>query len=180
MSSIKIQNLETIAPSAIDSDYYALAFTNDGDTNKVLFEDAVAQANANNGCLCVKKVSFTIDAADVLDLNVTPQYFLGPLGADRYPDFIDVTLEFANGSTAYDTNIDAEIKHFGATNPIFENTTILGTNGGFAKMTRPAPTSSAGDFSTNTGVYIWSPTGAPATGDYDIIVHATYVEVDVS
>lgn len=182
MADIRINELETLSPSGIDGSYYGMVFTSDGDTNKVVFDDAVAQSNANNGCLCVKKASFTIAAADVLNLHSTPQYFLPPLGADIYPDFINITLEFTNGTTPYDTNVDAEIKFFGADEPIFESATILNSDGWNRSFVKSDPTYVSGDKQVvaNVGTYIWSPTGAPATGDYDIIVHATYVEVDIS
>ena len=182
-NTVNINDLDTLSPSALNGDYYGIIFDAAGDTNKVIFEDAVAQSNANLGCLCVKKVSFEIAAADVLNMNVTPQYFISPLGADIYPDFIDISVQFKNGTTPYATNVDLEVRHLGSDEPIFENATILNASNDCIRKLAPSnPTFAGSDLQVipNTGVYIWSPTGAPTAGDFDLVVHATYVEVNIS
>jgi len=182
-NTVNINDLDTLSPSAVDDNYYGILFTADGDTNKVVFEDAVSQANANNGCLCLKKVSFEIAAADVLNLNATPQYFLPPLGADTYPDFVNISVQFKNGTTPYATNVDLEVRYFGSNQPVYENATILNaTNDCIRSLTPSDPTFAGANLQVvaNTGVYIWSPTGAPTAGDFDLVVHATYVEVNIA
>jgi hypothetical protein len=177
MSTIKVQDLATLSPSALDGDYYGIVFTADGDTNKVVFEDAVAQANDSNGCVCLQEVVLNIDAADVLDLNVSPKYLLSAQGVGTYQECIKVTVEFKNGTTAYDTNVDLEIKMFGADVPMFSSATILNADQDCIREMPVYPvTFDTGDkqIITNTSVYIWSPTGAPASGDYDLVVRMLY------
>ena len=78
MSDINVNDLATLSPSALDGDYYGIVFTPNGDTNKVVFEDAVEQAvqNVDYG---VRVYLETIVTGDVLTSNSTPcksQYVL--------------------------------------------------------------------------------------------------------
>ena len=183
MADVNVQDLSTLSPSAIDDTYYVIAFKSDGDTNKVVFEDAVGQAQSNRGCICIYEEVLNIDAADVLQLNATPQFILAAQGTDLLIDPMGITIEFKNGTTAYDTNVDLEVRIFGAAQPLFSNATILNADQECIRtMTPYDATFSTGDRQSiaNSGIYIWSPTGAPATGNYDLVVRMTYRITNVS
>jgi hypothetical protein len=181
MSDINVNDLATLSPSALDGDYYGIVFTPNGDTNKVVFEDAVAQANSNNGCVCLQEASLPIASADVLQLNSTPLTIVAAQGAGTAIEVVSASVKIAFGSVAYATNTTLQlISPGGATLVQATTSTVLAvtqnTHTGFNKT---APIASGGSIFENTELQINVFNGDPTAGDSDITVYVLYRVITV-
>ena len=176
MADIRINELETLSPSAIDGSYYAMVFTSDGDTNKVVFQDAVAQANENNGCVCLQTASLTIATADVLQLNSTPLTIVAAQGAGTVIEVISAFMKMTYNSATYATNVGLAIGCSGADEPQVISATALNASASSIRKLAVDSTFAATDTQIieNTALEVYVLTGDPTTGDSDITVHVLY------
>jgi len=176
MADINIQDLATLSPSAIDSNYYGLVFESNGDTNKVVFEDAVAQANANNGCVCLQEATLTIATADVLQLNSTPLTIVAAQGAGTAIEVISASLQIDFNTTAYATNTTITLISSGATDPQADNSidATVARIGRFRNRHTSGASATATQLIENADLLVTVETGDPTAGDSDITVSVLY------
>jgi hypothetical protein len=171
---INVTDLDLITGTSLTSDYQILAFTTDGDTNRINFDSAVAKANSNNGCVCFQEASLTIASADVLQLNTTPLTIVAAQGAGTAIELISATFKGTFNSIAYATNTDIDIRTTGSSVNLTTNVAKLGftanTLNAFALKADP----SADQMIENTGLEVFVETGDPTAGDSDITVYVTY------
>ena len=170
MSDINVNDLATLSPSALDGDYYGIVFTPNGDTNKVVLEDAVAQANSNNGCVCIEEAYLAISSADVLQLNSTPLTIVPAQGAGTAIEVISASVKMVYNSAAYATNTDLQLMASGGSINLARDTGVLFSTSD--KIRSFALTE--GDIIENTALVVTTRTGNPTTGDSDITVYVTY------
>ena len=97
-NTVNINDLDTLSPSALNGDYYGIVFDAAGDTNKVVFEDAVSQANSNNGCVCIQETSVVITSAEMLNLFTTPKEIIPAQGAGTIIEPISVIGKMYNNT----------------------------------------------------------------------------------
>jgi hypothetical protein len=177
MSEIAINDLATVSPSAIDGDYYGLVFTNDGDTNKVVFQDAVEQSFENAGNVIIKEASLTIASADVLTLNTTPLTVV-PSVTGYIIDPIDANVDIDFNTTPYDTNVGLQLFHDGAGSiePIMITNSALNASVSSRRKFTVDSSFAAADTQllANEDLKISAPGGDPATGDSDITINVLY------
>ena len=175
MSDINVNDLATLSPSALDGDYYGIVFTPNGDTNKVVFEDAVAQANSNNGCVCLQEASLTIASADVLQLNSTPLTIVAAQGAGTAIDVVSASMLMNFNSVAYATNVQLSLKTDGSTDYQADSriNNTANTIRKFAIATTLA-SATATQLVENAALQVTVTTGDPTAGDSDITVYVTY------
>jgi len=179
MSDINVNDLATLSPSALDGDYYGIVFTPNGDTNKVVFEDAVAQANSNNGCVCLQEASLTIASADVLQLNSTPLTIVAAQGAGTAIEVISASVKIAFGSVAYATNTSLVIGS-GGNSHYLEIDCLAATVSTMRKFADVEVTSNtATSIVENSGAGISVFSGDPTAGDSDITVYVLYRVITV-
>lgn len=180
MSDININDLATLSPSALDGDYYGIVFTPNGDTNKVVFEDAVAQANSNNGCVCLQEASLTIASADVLQLNSTPLTIVAAQGAGTAIEVVSASVNIAFGSVAYATNVNLTIENSGATDTQFALQCLNSTVSTIRRLNGQTATGTTDtQLLENTDLVVSVATGNPTAGDSDITVYVLYRVITV-
>jgi hypothetical protein len=176
MSDIRVNDLAVLSPSALDDTYNTIVFTSDGDTNQVVFEDAVAQANANNGCVCLQEATLVIPTAYVLQLNSTPLTIVSAQGAGTVIEVISASASVDFNSAAYATNTalhlslggDAILGQIGTN---FLASTVTKMTSSFTMQS-----STAGQTQTieNADLIVTNSVGDPTTGDSDITVRVLY------
>lgn len=182
MAEIAINELETLSPSAVDGDYYGLVFTADGDTNKVVFEEAVAQANENNGDLAIKEASLLIPSADVLTLNTTPLTIV-PAVSGYIIDPIDANVNIDFNTTPYDTNVGLQLFHdsAGSVEPILITNSALNASVSSRRKFTVDSSFAAADTQLVAGaaLEVSAISGDPASGDSDITINVVYRLIQV-
>lgn len=181
MSDINVNDLATLSPSALDGDYYSIVFTADGDTNKVVLEGAVAQANSNNGCVCLQEASLTIASADVLQLNSTPLTIVAAQGAGTLIEVISASASIDFNTTAYTTNTPLQLSLggdaiLGQIGTNFLASTVSKTTSSF---TRQSATAGQTQSLENNALIVTNSVGDPAAGDSDITVYVLYRVITV-
>lgn len=178
MAEIAINELETLSPSAVDSNYYGLVFTADGDTNKVVFEDAVAQANLNNDSLQIKSASVTIPTAQVLTLNSSPVTIVsGVSGKILVP--ISAIFRATYNSATYATNTSLAIRHTSSSTALVTASAKLGFTANSINQFDLRADTVADQLISGANMEVYVPTGDPTTGDSDITIDVKYYEMDV-
>lgn len=178
MAEIAINELETLSPSAIDGDYYGLVFTSDGDTNKVVFEEAVAQANLNNDSLQIKSASVTIPTAQVLTLNSSPVTIVSGVSG-KILVLVSAIFRATYNSATYATNLGLLIRHTGSATPITSNSNKLGFTANTINQFTLRDVTNADQFISGANIEAYVDSGNPATGDSDITIDVKYYEMDV-
>ena len=176
MSDIRVNDLAVLSPSALDDTYNTIVFTSDGDTNQVVFEDAVAQAvqNLDYG---VRTYTQIIDTSDVLTSNATPVAIAIPRvsGKTVYP----ISVNFAmNGSTTpYATNTVAALRYVGADVEIFSSDFLGKTINLGADAAQLTTSVGAGQTQiiSDTDLEFFTKTGDPTAGDGNLIVAIAYL-----
>lgn len=175
MSDIRVNELAVLSPSAIDSTHNVIVFTSDGDTNQVVFEDAVAQANSNNGCVCLQEASLTIASADVLQLNSTPLTIVASQGAGTAIEVISASVDIDFNTTPYATNTFIQLIVSGATTAQYGAGILNATVATTKKLAEISTTSATTtQLITNSSLQVSTLTGDPTAGDSDITVYVIY------
>ena len=176
MSDINVNDLSTLSPSALDGDYYGILFTPNGDTNKVVFEDAVEQAvkNVDYG---VRVYLETIASADVLTSNATPVTISIPREAGKSVIPLSVNFGINGGTTPYATNTVAAVRYVGADVDMFTCDMLGRTNLTGAEV--GAVVTTCGNAQTqvlsNTDLEFYTKTGDPTTGDGSLVIAVAYL-----
>lgn len=174
MSSIRVNELATLSPSALDDTYDTIVFTSDGDTNKVVFEDAVAQANANNkeGLLRYQEV---IDSADVLTSNATPITISIPREAGESIIPMKIVYGMSAIGTPYATNTIAAVRFVGADVPV-STCDMLGKTITGAELGSDYTTTAVGETQilSTTDLEFYTQTGNPTAGDGTLTIDVFY------
>lgn len=178
MADIDVNNLATLSPSALDDTYYGVVFTLDGDANKVVFEDAVAQANSNNGCVCIESVRVVIPSAEVLALFTTPKEIIPAQGAGTLIEPMSVIGKMYNNTTPYVMNVGFAISANGASKAIcysdkFINTVTSSPSYHKFELLQPTIISNT-NLIENAAIEAKVAVGNPTGGDGDIEIFATY------
>jgi hypothetical protein len=176
MSDINVNDLATLSPSALDGDYYGVVFTPNGDTNKVVFEDAVEQAvkNVDYG---VRYYLETIATGDVLTSNATPVTINIPRDAGKtvFPIWVNFVID--GGTTPYATNTVAAVRYVGADIDMFTCDVLGRTNLTGAEV--GAAVTTCGNAQTqvlaNTDLEFYTKTGNPTAGDGSLIIAVVYL-----
>jgi hypothetical protein len=179
MANTKISQLSTATQADYTDDAQFPLNAVDATTGEITTKKATLGELRSNYFCSVKCASITITAAQVLNLNSATQTILAAQGVGVYISPILVDVTFTNGTTQYDTNVDAEVKIFGADVPIFTSDAILNADQDCTRRMIPYTTSfvdSDKQLISNSNIYFWSPTGAPANGDYDLEVSMLYYE----
>ena len=176
MADIDVNNLATLSPSALDDTYYGVVFTLDGNANKVVFEDAVAQANSNNGCVCLQSASLTIASADVLTLNSVPLTIVAAQGAGTMIEVISASASIDFNTTAYTTNTALQLSLggdaiLGQIGTNFLASTVSKTTSSFTGQSATAGQTQSLE---NSALVVTNSVGEPAAGDSDIKVYVLY------
>jgi hypothetical protein len=172
MSTIKVQDLATLSPSALDGDYYGIVFTSDGDTNKVVFEDAVAQANSNNGCLCVQFASVEVTTAEILSFT-TPVQLVPSVAATQYIEVISVVCKYDYGTATYSGG--GNILIGSSSGPQFYfNGTLQATGDRYVKAIPSIPTGADSNIDLGDGIFAFT-LANPTTGDGSMRFDITYI-----
>jgi len=180
MSDIRVNDLAVLSPSALDDTYNTIVFTSDGDTNQVVFEDAVAQANANNGCVCLQEASLTIASADVLQLNSTPLTIVAAQGAGTAIEVVSASVKIDFNSAAYATNTFIQLIVNGATTAQYGGGILNATVATTKKLPEISTTSATTtQLITNSALQVSTLTGNPTAGDSDITVRVLYRVITV-
>ena len=178
MSDINVNDLSTLSPSALDGDYYGIVFTPNGDTNKVVFEDAVAQANSNNGCVCLQEASLTIASADVLQLNSTPLTIVAAQGSGTAIEVISASAKITYGTVQYATNTVLQLFTNGGDGAQVEwIATFLSSD--TDRISRAIDFSDKSNLIENADLVVRVDTGDPTAGDSDITVYVLYRVITV-
>jgi len=176
MSDINVNDLATLSPSALDGDYYGIVFAPNGDTNKVVFEDAVAQANSNNGCVCLQEASLTIASADVLQLNSTPLTIVAAQGVGTAIEVLSASVNVDFNTTPYATNTTLLLITNGATDSQFRGGNLLNSSVSNIRIfeSNSVTTSTTTQIIENAALTVKVDTGDPTAGDSDITVSVLY------
>ena len=176
MSDIRVNELAVLSPSALDDTYNTIVFTSDGDTNQVVFEDAVAQANSNNGCVCLQEASLTIASADVLQLNSTPLTIVAAQGVGTAIEVLSASINIDFNTSAYATNTNLLIKNSTANTDQFRGGAVLESTVSTFKSLILTEPSGATDTQIidNDALKVTVSGGNPTAGDSDITVYVTY------
>ena len=176
MSDIRVNDLAVLSPSALDDTYNTIVFTSDGDTNQVVFEDAVAQAvqNLDYG---VRTYTQIIDTSDVLTSNATPITISISRDAGQSVFPISVNFGINGGTTPYATNTVAAIRYVGADIDMFTCDMLGRTNLTGAEV--GAIVTSCGNAQTqvlsNTDLEFYTKTGDPTAGDGSLVIAVAYL-----
>ena len=176
MSDINVNDLATLSPSALDGDYYGIVFTPNGDTNKVVFEDAVEQAvkNVDYG---VRIYLETISTGDVLTSNATPVTINIPRESGKTVFPLSVSFNINGGTTPYATNTVAAVRYVGADIDMFTCDVLGRTNLTGAEVATLVTT--CGNAQTqvlsNTDLEFYTKTGDPTAGDGSLIIAVVYL-----
>ena len=176
MSDINVNDLATLSPSALDGDYYGIVFTPNGDTNKVVFEDAVEQAvqNVDYG---VRVYLETIVTGDVLTSNSTPVTINIPREAGKSVIPLSVNFGINGGTTPYATNTVAAVRYVGADIDMFTCDMLGRTNLTGAEV--GASVTTCGNAQTqvlsNTDLEFYTKTGDPTAGDGSLVIAVAYL-----
>lgn len=175
MSDIRVNELETLAPSAINGDYYGIVFTADGDTNKVVFEDAVAQSFENAGNVVLKIEVIIIPSADVLTGNATPINLNITRASGQTIVPIYITAAIISSTTPYATNTTIAVRYVGADTDIFTSDMLARTDSNAVVM-QPNYTVGAAQTQllSDTDLEVYVKTGNPTAGDGVLVLGVTY------
>lgn len=175
MSDIRVNDLAILSPSALDDTYNTIVFTSDGDTNQVVFEDAVAQANSNNGCVCLQEATLVIPTADVLQLNSTPLTIVSAQGAGTVIEVISAFVKIDFNSVAYATNTNLHIGTSTANTTILESNSLAATTSTIRMFVLFEATGAGNtQLVENQSVGVSVETGNPTAGDSDITIRVLY------
>ena len=181
MADIDVNNLATLSPSALDDTYYGVVFTLDGNANKVVFEDAVAQANSNNGCVCIKEAYLAISSADVLQLNSTPLTIVAAQGAGTAIEVISASVKIDFNTAAYATSTNILISNSSSNTDQFRAGGVLAsTVSTFKRFILTNPTGATDtQIIENDSLIIKCDSADPTAGDSDITVYVLYRVITV-
>ena len=177
MASINVNNLPAKAAAAITTDDQVMLFTASGDTTQTPFNEAVAQAQGLNECLCVKTKTLSIPSAQVLTLytanvafgiTVPVGYYLKPIGCDIIMTYNSATY-VAAGQIELRTSISAQ--------PLMTSTAGLLEWISNSSWQMTPFDGFLGDTSIQDGsdVLIAITVANPTTGDSDLKVVLTYI-----
>jgi hypothetical protein len=173
-NTVNINDLDTLSPSAVDSNYYSVLFTSDGDTNKVVFEDAVSQALANTLCSCIQYASLTIPTADVLTLSATPLTIVPAQGAGTVIELISGTVNVDFNTTAYGGGTTLRFITNGANQSQANCPVLDSTVSTIRKFEINSPSATTATQMLENAELLIDAVAPPTTGDSDIKVYVTY------
>lgn len=176
--TVNVNDLATLSPSALDGDYYGIVFDANGDTNKVVFNDAVAQANENNGSLKIKSASVTIPSAQVLTLNSSPVTIVSGVSG-KILVLVSAIFRATYNSATYATNTDIELRHTGSSSELTTAVAKLGFTANSINQWSIKADPAADQLISGANIEAFVQTGNPTTGDSDITIDVKYYEMDV-
>ena len=129
----------------------------------------------------VKCASLSVLAADVLQLNTTPQEVIAAPGAGKAIEVIAASGALVYGSVAYATNTNLQLITAGATDPQYESGKLLLSTVDTHSKLGENLVSGATDTQIieNAALNLTVETGDPTAGDSDIEVFVFYREIDV-
>lgn len=113
----------------------------------------------------------SLNSAQILDLNVTPQQLVAAPGAGKAIQVLDVAASYTFVTTAYDTNVTLEV-YANLGSPAFTNTASLVDVGNSVR--RFNNTFGNAFMSENTSVKIDVDTANPLNGDGTLDIYTTY------
>lgn len=177
-NSVNINDLATLSPSALDGDYYGIVFDAAGDTNKIVFNSAVQQANENNDSAGLKSASITIASADVLQLNSVPQTIVSGTSG-KIIVLVSAIFRATYNSATYAANTDLELRHAGSSSELTSNAAKLGFTGDTINQFAIKADNASDQLIDGADLEAFVLTGDPTTGDSDITIDVKYYELDV-
>jgi hypothetical protein len=169
---VNVNILPAKAAAAITALDNVMLFTDSGDTTQTPFNEAVAQANALNNCVCLFEFTQIITSAELLASNTTPIIIrpTPPVGMayDVISFFASTDGNFA--APPYATNTVLEVITQGATVAQFTSEFLESTINRTVKFT-PNPVVVASNTNMTGGALLLKTFGGdPTTGTYDIRV----------
>jgi hypothetical protein len=175
--TIDITSIATKVAAAIQSTDTMVVMSPDGDVNQTPIFQVVAEANSQNGCLCVQTAKLDIPTAEVLTLGTTPKPFGLTVPAGYYVQPLSINLSIDYNSAAYAANTGIGVRLVGGSELIASNATAIG-----ATISRhivlgfiAPPVGGNTQFAQATDYEVYAIGGDPTTGDSDIAVYMTYV-----
>ena len=187
MAEIAVNELAPKVASALTTADQVTTFTQDGDTNRTSLFEAVAKANEENGCLCIKTAKLDIPSAEVLTLNSVPKPFGITVPAGYYVQPIAGSFRATNGTTAYDTNVQLAARFIGADTNISNSTanwvralqSTVDRSGVLPFDAAIGATTSDTQVLPATDIEIYVVGGDPLNGDSDITIYLTYMLIEL-
>jgi hypothetical protein len=177
-NQIEVTSLAAQAASSIDGNTQLVAFTQAGDTTRLPFIEAVAQANISNGDESIKTVSLTISTADVLTLNATPVPFGLTVAAGTAIYVMGTYGKLTYNSATYATNGNLLVRSVGTTAPqaaFTANGFLFGTTTRISTGTMTGGVGVTDDqLIDGADIECYVSTGNPTAGDSDITIYVTY------
>jgi hypothetical protein len=175
MASINVNNLPAKAAAAITALDNVMTFTASGDTTQTPFNEAVAQAQVMNGCLCVLTATVNIPTAEVLTLNSSPVFFslAVPTGYYIKPIGIDFWMDY--NSIPYATNTSILVSGVGMTALTGVNTLLASTTDTVVPILEATGVGNTLRFTEAVDIYVSVGGGDPTAGNSDISIVMSFV-----
>jgi hypothetical protein len=175
--SINVTDLAVKVPAALTTADQIMVFDQTGDTNRTPLFEAVAEANFQNGCVCIQQLERVVTSAELLASNTTPIELLPALPAGQAYDVISVIASTDGNFTAppYATNTTLEVIQNGATVAQFTSSFLASTTNRIVKfMPNNVAIASNSNVDDNGALQLKTFGGDPTAGTYDIKVYLAY------
>jgi hypothetical protein len=176
---INVNNLPAKAAASITTNDQVMLF-NATETTQTPFNEAVAQANVLNGCLCVKTLKVTVPSASVLLFDSVPYSIPISTAVGKYVKLLSVDLFMNYGGTAYVSLSPLLI--FPVTGDLVFSLPayiIDAAQDIFVSFTPVAATANQEQMVNGVAGYEIISLGAITTGNSPLDLFCTYVEIDM-